>query len=291
MGKFKLLLVLFLLFLNTIASAQVPKKISYQAVIRNSSNALVVNSAVGMQISILQTSIAGTVVYSETHSLMTNTNGVVSLEIGSGSPILGSFSAINWANGPYFVKTETDPTGGTNYTITGASQLLSVPYAQLAENVINPKFSASASDYSTTFLSRTARNLWQDDPDIAVVVPESGKYFLSFYGNASNSNETISGVEPGYDSNCSVRVYNSTSATELANAVAIEIYFDMYGSPPTLTSARKFNYLRPSKSVIVNLTSGDVLKLQYNQLSIGSPMPTGQWFIGNGGISIMKIGN
>ena len=35
----------------------------------------------------------------------------------------------NWSNGPYFIKTETDPTGGTTYTITGTSQLMSVPYA------------------------------------------------------------------------------------------------------------------------------------------------------------------
>ncbi|GBL34553.1 hypothetical protein EMGBS15_01480 [Filimonas sp.] len=47
--------------------------------------------------------------------------------------VSGSFSTINWANGPYFVKTETDPTGGTTYTISGTSQLMSVPYALYAE--------------------------------------------------------------------------------------------------------------------------------------------------------------
>ena len=33
----------------------------------------------------------------------------------------------------YFIKTETDPTSGTNYTVTGTSQILSVPYAFYAE--------------------------------------------------------------------------------------------------------------------------------------------------------------
>ena len=42
--------------------AQAPQKMSYQAVIRNNSNALVTNSEVGMQISILQTSASGTAV-------------------------------------------------------------------------------------------------------------------------------------------------------------------------------------------------------------------------------------
>jgi hypothetical protein len=78
-----------------------------------------------MQISILQGSSTGTVVYTETQTPTTNANGLVSIEIGGGA----GFSTIDWANGPYFIKTETDPTGGTTYSITGTSQLLSVPYA------------------------------------------------------------------------------------------------------------------------------------------------------------------
>ena len=116
------------------ASAQAPNKMSYQAVIRNSSNALVTNSAVGMRISILQTSATGTAVYVETQNSTTNANGLASLEIGGGTVLSGNFANINWANGPYFIKTETDPTGGTSYTITGTSQLLSVPYALYAGN-------------------------------------------------------------------------------------------------------------------------------------------------------------
>ena len=87
--------------------AQSPQKMSYQAVIRNSSNALVTSSPVGMRISILQGSASGTVVYTETQTPTTNANGLVSIEIGGGT----GFDAINWANGPYFIKTETDPTG------------------------------------------------------------------------------------------------------------------------------------------------------------------------------------
>ena len=59
------------------------------------------------------------------------------LQLGGGTVVSGDFSTINWANGPYFIKTETDPdgaTGGIAYTITGTSQLLSVPYALYAAN-------------------------------------------------------------------------------------------------------------------------------------------------------------
>ena len=110
--------------------AQSPQKMSYQAVIRDGSGVLVSNHLVGMQISILQGSPTGTVVYVETQTLTTNANGLATLEIGGGA----GFSTIDWATGPYYIKTETDPTGGTTYTITGTSQLLSVPYALYSAN-------------------------------------------------------------------------------------------------------------------------------------------------------------
>ena len=105
--------------------AQSPNSMSYQAVVRDASNALVTSQDVGVQISILQGSATGTAVYVETQTPESNANGLISLAIGNGT----DFATIDWSNGPFFIQTETDPTGGTNYTITGTSQLLSVPYA------------------------------------------------------------------------------------------------------------------------------------------------------------------
>ena len=134
---FTILTILYVL--NTIAQA--PNKMSYQAVIRNNSNTLVVNQTVGMRISILQNSSTGTAVYIETQTPMTNTNGLATLEIGTGTVVSGVFASINWSAGPYFIKTETDPTGGSIYSIVGTSQLMSVPYALYAQNsgnTLNP---------------------------------------------------------------------------------------------------------------------------------------------------------
>jgi hypothetical protein len=118
----------FLLF-PFFLQAQSPEKMSYQAVVRDASDDIVASSTIGMRVSILQGSAVGTAVYVETHTPVTNTDGLVTIEIGAGSVVSGDFTAIDWSNGPYFLKTETDPAGGTNYTITGTSQLLSVPYA------------------------------------------------------------------------------------------------------------------------------------------------------------------
>jgi len=123
---------LFLTILAT-AWAQSPQQMTYQAVVRDVADQLVTNSAVGMQISILQSTPTGIAVFIETHTPITNTNGLATVEIGNGTPVSGSFAGINWANGPYFLKTETDPNGGTTYTISGTTQLLSVPYALYAE--------------------------------------------------------------------------------------------------------------------------------------------------------------
>ena len=122
------------LLLTASVFAQAPQKMSYQAVIRNSSNTLITSAPVGMQISVLQGSSTGTAVYVEMQTPSTNANGLVSVEIGGGTVVFGNFSTINWANGPYFIKTETDPTGGTAYTITGTNELMSVPYALNAAN-------------------------------------------------------------------------------------------------------------------------------------------------------------
>lgn len=125
----KLYTFLAVVLMTASTFAQTPEKMSYQAVVRDSGDNLVSSQPVGMQISILQTTATGTAVYVETQTPTTNVNGLVTLEIGTGTVVSGDFTTIDWSTDSYFIKTETDPTGGSSYTITGTSQLLSVPYA------------------------------------------------------------------------------------------------------------------------------------------------------------------
>ncbi|MES2556513.1 MAG: DUF1566 domain-containing protein [Bacteroidota bacterium] len=129
----KIIVACFVLLCTFGAIAQAPSQMSYQAVIRNSSGGLQSNSTIGIRISILQGAINGTPVYVETNNSITNQNGLLSLVIGNGTVVSGSFSGIDWSNGPYFIQTETDINGGVNYSISSTNQLLSVPYALYAE--------------------------------------------------------------------------------------------------------------------------------------------------------------
>jgi hypothetical protein len=127
----------FLLSLVAIAAlalssfGQSPEGFKYQAVVRDAGNLILSSQAVGMQLTIQQGSIGGTAVYTETFAPTTNAYGLVNLEIGSGTSA-DDFSTIDWANGPYFMETAVDVTGGTSYSVMGTSQLMSVPYALYA---------------------------------------------------------------------------------------------------------------------------------------------------------------
>ncbi len=115
--------------------AQAPEKMGYQAVVRDAGGALITDTTVGMQASILAGSPTGTAVYVETHTPTSNANGLITVEIGTGTIVSGAFASIDWEGSTYYIKTEIDPAGGTSYTIEATTQLISVPYALLAENV------------------------------------------------------------------------------------------------------------------------------------------------------------
>ncbi|MFW5804225.1 MAG: hypothetical protein ACOCWG_03230 [bacterium] len=164
-----LVLLTFVFCLST-AFGQSPNSMSYLAVIRDAGDNLVTNQEVGMQFSILQGSENGIEVYVETQIDTTNANGLVNVEIGTGITS-DNFSTIDWTDGPYYLKIETDPSGGTNYTITGISQLLSVPYALHAKT-------------AETFLGK-------EDQQRIIYFPQSSSrgttVLVSFSGN-SNTN-------------------------------------------------------------------------------------------------------
>ena len=95
--------------------AQAPQTMTYQAVVRDASGRLICNGSVGVRLSILQGSENGTAVYTDQQTLLTNANGLFTVILGIGGR---SLEGIDWAAGPFYIKSEVDPTGGSNYTLT-----------------------------------------------------------------------------------------------------------------------------------------------------------------------------
>jgi len=98
-------------------------------VIRDLNGQILPNTSLSMRVSILRSAPDGAVVYSETHNVSSNQNGLVRLAIGQGTPEAGDFPAISWAEDTYYLDIGIDFTGGGNYLPYGTQQLLSVPYA------------------------------------------------------------------------------------------------------------------------------------------------------------------
>lgn len=130
------LTILFLFFLFPLFS-QAPQAVDYQGVARDAQGNPLVNQALGVELTIHQSSATGLIVYKEDHFVSTNAFGLYNVQLGNGTPVTGTFTTINWGTGPYFLEVGMDITGGSNFVSAGSSQLLSVPYALYAETAGN----------------------------------------------------------------------------------------------------------------------------------------------------------
>ena len=202
----KFLPLLVFLIGSYVAFAQTPEKMSYQAIVRDASNTLLVDKLVGIQVSILQNSETGSEVYVETHSVVTNMNGLVALEIGTGVTSY-DFSSIDWTNGPYFVKVETDPNGADNYSISGVSQLMSVPFALYAKAsgngitsdqadaiVVNTAKTGITSDQADAIVANTAKTGITSDQSDAIVANTAKTGITSDQSDAIVANTAKTGI-------------------------------------------------------------------------------------------------
>ena len=115
--------------------AQVPHLVNYQTVIRDVSGSVIPSQNVSIRLSILQGNITGTVVYQEVHQVTTNDFGLANTQLGGGIPANGAFNTIQWGTDAFFLRTELDLNGGSNFSLMGTQQLVSVPYALHAGTV------------------------------------------------------------------------------------------------------------------------------------------------------------
>ncbi len=168
-------------FINSMAQA--PEKMSYQAVVRDGENRLMANAEVNVIIHILQGSVADTGIYAEEQNATTNANGLITIAIGSGTVIKGTFANIDWSKGPYFIKTEIHSPTNSEFQLVTTSQLMSVPYALHAKTAENPggwsTSGNSGTNPSSDFIGTT------DKQPIAFRVNNNERMRLDSNGNLS----------------------------------------------------------------------------------------------------------
>jgi uncharacterized protein (TIGR02145 family) len=133
----KILLLIICFWCLFPIQAQVPQAFSYKVLIKGNNGNPHSNKKINLKISIIQDNVDGTVVYTEKHQVNTSPTGIVDIEIGRGTPLIGLFTEIDWKHWPYFVKAELDLKCGGNYNLLAITELLSVPYAMYAGNAAN----------------------------------------------------------------------------------------------------------------------------------------------------------
>lgn len=241
--------------------AQSPEAFKYQAVVRDASQNIIPNQAVGMQLTIMQGSTSGTIVYQETFAPTSNSYGLVNLEIGTGTVVSGTFASIDWANGPYFIETAMDATGGTTYIVMGASQLVSVPYA------LYSKEAGSAVNDSV------------NDADSVV-------------GNEYNTSVALNGTDLETTDGGGTITTDLSSLVDDADADSTNELQTLNLSGDTLTISNGNNVILPASGAgNWTLSGANIYNNNTGKISIGTLSATQKINIGDTGTFIMQIGH
>ncbi len=128
MKKIIAFITLVLLSTPIFVAQSIPQLINYQAVAHNSNGGPLANQSVSATVIIRSGGATGPIVYQEAHAVTTNQFGLFYYQIGNGSIVSGTFSAINWGAQPHFLNTIV------NGDDLGTVQLISVPYALASQS-------------------------------------------------------------------------------------------------------------------------------------------------------------
>lgn len=191
-----------LLLLPALLCAQVPQALEFQGVARGAGGNVLPSRPITLRLGILTGSASGTLAYQETQATVTSPFGLFTVQVGTGTPVAGTFAAVPWATAPHFLKVELDTAGGSNFQLMGTSQLLSVPYALVAGST--PCYSVSM--YGDTLHQGPGCHLII--PGISAAnggcsdVDGDTYYSTAGCGTAVDCNDTDAAVHPGATEVC-----------------------------------------------------------------------------------------
>ena len=127
--KKKITTLLMTIILSGIMVAQPPQAFKYQAIVRDAAGEIISNQAVNIRISIHDEIPDGYIIYQESHDGTSNQFGLITLNIGLGSQLIGQFGNINWSADSKFMEVEIEDSASGEYISLGTTELFSVPYA------------------------------------------------------------------------------------------------------------------------------------------------------------------
>lgn len=243
-----------------------PQAFNYSSVIRDDNKQAIPNTLVSIRLNINKSSPFGTSVYSEIHTLKTNKFGVVNLQVGNGVSKVGVFADIDWGEATYYLQTELDDEGGTDFEMMGSSQFLSVPYALYS--------GASENDLNDNDTSRTNEIQVLSVSNDTIFLTNGGFAVLpAAYSGTNTDSQTLS-------------YHNDTISISNGNSIAVP------GLGGASTLGKKIGYNNVATGsvasgwrVVPHLTSSDTLQLNIN---VNGPHET---FIVHAGFFLTNLGS
>jgi len=265
------------------AWAQAPSRMTYQAVVRTPSGALVSQSTVGLRLSIVRDSVNGVVVYREVFQPppSTNAHGLLTVELGGGQPLIGTLSGVDWGAGPHFVRTEVDLSGGSNYAVLGTTPLLAVPYALMAEKLayLDRGTAVGNTPYwnGSTWVSGS-RNLYHDGTNVGIgtAAPPNTKLYVfgdSVAVSAYSTRQNAASLQNNSDA------YATLYAENFGNAPAAVFAADSFANATVYAYA-------PFSNAILGYSTGT-----YATIAATNPNGPAGYLYGNSAYSTLLTGN
>ena len=286
--KFKFLfktLTIFVIaiFISSSLKAQVPQGINYQAVVRNATGQIVQNQSVSVKFSIHQATPTGTIVYEETHgTAQTNSYGLVNLQIGQGTPTLGTFSSVQWGKSNYFLQVQANI--GSGFINLGTSPFLTVPYAMVADSVVSiaktgviPNTYGNSSSFPTFTVNAQGQLTSVGTQPLPANLPPNG-----------NAGGDLGGTYP----NPSVTRIQGANVSNTAPTTGQFLGWNGTSWTPTNASSiyilNSSNYLAasPMMDKVINVQGTITLTANYGGLSNDGLFITGGTFDGNNSFKI-----
>jgi hypothetical protein len=263
--------------------AQNPSKMSYQAVVRNANGALVVQSVVGLRLGIVKDSVNGALAYQEVFvpGPTTNSHGLLTVELGGGQAVSGSWTGIDWSAGSYFVRTEVDLGGGNQYTLLGTTPLHTVPYALLADKVryLDRGTALGNTPYwnGSVWVSGS-RNLYHDGTNVGIgsVAPANTKLYV--FGDSVAVSAYSTQQNAAFLQNNS-NTYSTLYAENFAHAPAAIFAADSFANATVYTYA-------PYSNALLGYSTGP-----YATLAATNPNGPAGYLYGNSAYSTLLCGN